>query len=126
MKMSVGETGTEYSRVTEEFNEMFGGTSPHASWHWFLPLPVTFPRGMRTVVLGYEWDERSQGVAFEEDDDDEDDVELLAQPTVPASAPIAVREHSGESVGSATSSSVKNRSRGSSSREDQGALPNIV
>ena len=37
MKMKVGLSGTEYSRVTEEFNEMFGGTSPRAAWHWLWP-----------------------------------------------------------------------------------------
>jgi hypothetical protein len=59
MKMSVGSTGTEFSRVTEEFNEMFGGeTGPQVALHWFFPWrPVTFPRSMKKVVLGYEWDE---------------------------------------------------------------------
>jgi hypothetical protein len=62
MKMSVGSTGTEYSRVTEEFNEMFGGdTGPRVAWHWFFPWRnVTFPRSMKKVVLGYEWDESLQ------------------------------------------------------------------
>jgi DHHC palmitoyltransferase len=62
MKMSVGSTGTEYSRVTEEFNEMFGGdTGPRVAWHWFNPWrPVTYPRSMKKVVLGYEWDESLQ------------------------------------------------------------------
>ena len=57
MKMRVGNSGTEFQRVTEEFNEMFGGDSPQVSLHWFLPQDVKFPRGMKKVVLGYEWDE---------------------------------------------------------------------
>eukprot|EP00980_Cylindrotheca_fusiformis_P021482 scaffold8353_cov138-Cylindrotheca_fusiformis.AAC.13 len=57
MKMKVGQAGTELSRVTEEFNEMFGGESSNVAWHWFLPLSVEFPRGMKKVVLGFEWDE---------------------------------------------------------------------
>lgn len=56
MKMRVGHTGTEFQRVTEEFNEMFGGDSPHVALHWFLPRNVQYPRGMDKVVLGYEWD----------------------------------------------------------------------
>lgn len=57
MKMRVGDAGTEFRTVTEEFNEMFGGESPRISLHWFLPQTVRFPRGMEKVVLGYEWDE---------------------------------------------------------------------
>lgn len=68
MKMSIGQSGTEYRRVTTEFNEMFGGHSPHPQWHWFLPLPVKFPRGMQKVVLGYEWDESFDPLPFSEDD----------------------------------------------------------
>ena len=66
MKMKVGQAGTELSRVTEEFNEMFGGDSNKVAWHWFLPLPVTFPQGMKKVVLGYEWDETFDPSPFEE------------------------------------------------------------
>jgi hypothetical protein len=51
MKMRVGQGGTELSRVTEEFNEMFGGNSPNVQWHWFVPLPVQFPSGMHKVSL---------------------------------------------------------------------------
>ena len=51
MKMRVGQAGTELSRVTEEFNEMFGGNSNKVAWHWFLPLKVEFPRGMEKVVV---------------------------------------------------------------------------
>jgi hypothetical protein len=66
MKMRVGQAGTELARVTEEFNEMFGGTSNNVSWHWFLPTEVVFPRGMSKVVLGYEWDETFDPVPYEE------------------------------------------------------------
>ena len=66
MKMSVGQAGTELARVTEEFNEMFGGESNEVAWHWFLPTPVEFPRGMKKVVMGYEWDETFDAVPYEE------------------------------------------------------------
>jgi hypothetical protein len=66
MKMRVGEGGTELSRVTEEFNEMFGGNDKNVTWHWFLPLPVEFPRGMEKVVLGYEWDETFDQVPYDD------------------------------------------------------------
>ena len=66
MKMKVGNSGTELSRVTEEFNEMFGGTTSQVTWHWFLPLDVEFPRGMSKVVLGYEWDISFEQVPYQE------------------------------------------------------------
>eukprot|EP00529_Nitzschia_sp_RCC80_P024135 CAMPEP_0113463834 /NCGR_PEP_ID=MMETSP0014_2-20120614/12875_1 /TAXON_ID=2857 /ORGANISM="Nitzschia sp." /LENGTH=449 /DNA_ID=CAMNT_0000355867 /DNA_START=535 /DNA_END=1882 /DNA_ORIENTATION=+ /assembly_acc=CAM_ASM_000159 len=66
MKMSVGGQGTELSRVTEEFNEMFGGRSQQVAWHWFVPLDVEFPRGMDKVVLGYEWDISFEQVPYQE------------------------------------------------------------
>ncbi|KAG7339079.1 DHHC palmitoyltransferase [Nitzschia inconspicua] len=66
MKMRVGQAGTELSRVTEEFNEMFGGESNEVAWHWFFPLSVEFPRGMQKVVLGFEWDETFDAVPYEE------------------------------------------------------------
>jgi DHHC palmitoyltransferase len=58
LKQSVGAAGsTELSRVTTEFNEMFGGSTPYITWHWFLPVPVRFvSSSMRQVVLGYEYD----------------------------------------------------------------------
>jgi DHHC palmitoyltransferase len=56
MKTKVGRGGTELRRVTEQFNEMFGGDSPNVAWHWFVPLSVQFPGSMHKVVLGYEWD----------------------------------------------------------------------
>lgn len=66
MKMRVGQAGTELARVTEEFNEMFGGNSNKVAWHWFLPTEVEFPRGMQKVVLGYDWDETFDPVPYEE------------------------------------------------------------
>ena len=76
MKMRVGQAGTEFSRVTEEFNEMFGGESPKASYHWFLPFQVQFPRGMKKVVLGYEWDESFEPIPYQEDSESGSDREL--------------------------------------------------
>jgi hypothetical protein len=56
MKQRVGASGsTEYETVTEEFNEMFGGTSPNVAWHWFVPIQVRYPKKMKQVVLGYEF-----------------------------------------------------------------------
>lgn len=46
-------TVEELGRVTESINEMFGGTCNRMQWHWFVPLPVQFPNGMREVILGY-------------------------------------------------------------------------
>jgi hypothetical protein len=64
MKQRVGASGaTEYARVTEEFNEMFGGTSPHPAWHWLVPAAPVFPRGMKTVVLGYVRSSRKKDLA---------------------------------------------------------------
>lgn len=69
MKTTVGSTGTEYSAVTQEFNEMFGGTTPHVDWHWFNPFrSIKFPRSMKKVVLGYDWDENHQEIYQENDD----------------------------------------------------------
>ena len=79
MKMKVGKGGTELSRVTSQFNEMFGGSTEKVAWHWFLPLKVKFPKGMDKVVLGYEWDPTFEPVPFEspDDDDDEEDEETF-------------------------------------------------
>ena len=68
MKMRVGQGGTELSRVTDEFNEMFGGNSPHVEWHWFVPLPVQFPGSYYKVVMGYEWDPTFDAVPYRQDD----------------------------------------------------------
>lgn len=58
MKMRLSSNGSaEYAPVTEEFNEMFGGSTPHVTWHWFLPISISFPRSMKKVILGYDWDE---------------------------------------------------------------------
>ena len=82
MKMRVGQSGaTELQRVTEEFNEMFGGESPTVQWHWWLPTSVEFPRGMKKVVLGYEWDESFERTAYQEDSDREMDDMETAGPT---------------------------------------------
>lgn len=73
MKMRVGQGGTELSRVTHAFNEMFGGESSRVAWHWFLPLPVKFPKGMDAVVLGYEWDESFEPEPYQSPDEDEEE-----------------------------------------------------
>ena len=65
--MRVGQGGTELQRVTEEFNEMFGGSSPNVSWHWFVPIPVQFPGSMHKVVMGYEWDPTFDAMPYQED-----------------------------------------------------------
>lgn len=67
MQMRVGRAGTELSRVTEEFNEMFGGTHNRLAWHWFVPIPVEFPGSMSKVVLGYEYDETFDPVPYDLD-----------------------------------------------------------
>jgi len=66
MKMSVGLGGTELQRVTEEFNEMFGGNSNRVVWHWFIPIPIEFPTGMKKAVLGYDWDPIFDPVPYRE------------------------------------------------------------
>mmetsp|Transcript_23323 Transcript_23323/g.55156 ORF Transcript_23323/g.55156 Transcript_23323/m.55156 type:complete len:392 (+) Transcript_23323:239-1414(+) len=76
MKMSVGNAGTELSRVTEEFNEMFGGDSNRVAIHWFLPLPVEYPNGMKKVVLGYDWDETFEAVPYKEPDSGDLEAEM--------------------------------------------------
>jgi hypothetical protein len=69
----------EYERVTDEFNEMFGGNSPHVAWHWWLPTTVQFPQGMKPIVLGFDFDPDTSNTVYrqseEEDDDDDDEVE---------------------------------------------------
>jgi len=66
MKMSVGLGGTELQRVTEEFNEMFGGDSNQVALHWFIPFPIEFPQGMKKAVLGYDWDETFDAIPYQE------------------------------------------------------------
>ena len=65
--MRVGQGGTELRRVTEEFNEMFGGSSPNVAWHWFVPIQVQFPGSMHKVVMGYEWDPTFDPMPYRED-----------------------------------------------------------
>lgn len=113
MKMSVGQAGTELSRVTEEFNEMFGGNSNKVSWHWFWPAPVEYPGGMKKVVLGYEWDETFDQVPYEEPTRDEEEggngkielttagVSKLSSPSAsgndtPSTNPLSLTKNDGE------------------------------
>jgi len=104
MKMSVGHAGTELTRVTEEFNEMFGGDSNQVAMHWFIPIPVEFPNGMKKVVLGYDWDEIFDAVPYQEpnngdietgmpNSDDGSRIELI---TVPPTASSNVNQASRE------------------------------
>lgn len=78
MKQSVGASGsTEFATVTQEFNEMFGGDTPHAAWHWYLPLQVQFPRGMKQVVLGYEFNETCRPVPYQEEEKENKEEDAL-------------------------------------------------
>ncbi len=63
MKMEEGGLDSDQlQRVAVDFNEIFGvrhgdrraGTF-HLKWHWFVPLPVEFPPGMKDVVMGYRY-----------------------------------------------------------------------
>ena len=83
MKMRVGQGGTELTRVTEEFNEMFGGTSNNVAWHWFVPLPVQFPNGMHKVVMGYEWDPTFDPLPYQEYDEEDpsSNTSSMSEPT---------------------------------------------
>ena len=66
---SAADTSSQYGRVLNamECNEMFGGSHPHVTWHWFLPLPVQFPEGKRDLVLGYEYRPEWYGQVYQED-----------------------------------------------------------
>ena len=56
MKMRRKDSSAEdFQRVSNEFNEMFGGETRKFAWHWALPLPIRFPDGMHDLVMGYEW-----------------------------------------------------------------------
>jgi hypothetical protein len=68
MKLRGGQGGSELERVSNDFNEMFGGTSPETAWHWFVPLTIKFPQEMDKVVLGYEWDPTFGDEPFSEND----------------------------------------------------------
>jgi hypothetical protein len=61
--------------------EMFGGDSNDVAWHWFVPLPVEFPPGMKKVVLGFEWDDTFDNVPYQEPGSD-GDVETGASSSV--------------------------------------------
>jgi hypothetical protein len=115
MKMSVGQAGTELARVTEEFNEMFGGASNEVAWHWFFPTPVEFPRGMKKVVLGYEWDETFDAVPYEEPGGD---VEMGATNGGPAGSAVS-------SLGapSASTSSLDKKAKSSDHQNPDDANP---
>jgi len=67
MKMNMGEGAEEFTRVTSEFNEIFGGTSPNVALHWFLPTSVRFPDNMNTMkVMGYEYRDEWNGEIYSE------------------------------------------------------------
>ena len=141
MKLRVGQAGTELHRVTEEFNEMFGSQKP--SWHWFLPTAVQFPGSMRTVVLGYEWDETLPAAPYQEDGESSSDVEMeelengrLKSSPSSAPVPLQAREDvlltravsdvsNAESQSNARPSSTRNR-RVNSRSSDDAAGPRIV
>ena len=96
MKMKVGQAGTEFSRVTEEFNEMFGGSSPRVSWHWLWPEPVVFPSGMKKVVLGYEWDPTFDMEPYESDSNGSDrELEEMENGKAVSNVPSALGEGDG-------------------------------
>ena len=114
MKMSVGQAGTELRRVTEEFNEMFGGEDNKVTWHWFMPLPVEFPRGMGKVVLGYEWDETFDPVPYYEGGDNDEEegkiVELTSRPP-PLAAGMSSNPSSSLSLSASASASSLSSSK---------------
>jgi hypothetical protein len=138
----------EYERVTEEFNEMFGGNSPHVAWHWWLPTTVHFPLGMKPMVLGYELETNALNTVYrqnENDDDEEGENQQLLrandhlqdeemgikinqqQPVAPTT--IFSREASAVSIdsllNSGKSSTVKNRrNNGSGGRESVSPVNN--
>ena len=117
MQQSVGKTGTEFSKVTEEFNEMFGGNSPHVAWHWYLPIPVRFPRSMKQLVLGYEFNETCLPVPYKEpgtEDLEAGDNNVTEPPSVPAEVDGLFREVS--------DGSVKNRRSNSRTSDDNDEL----
>lgn len=85
MKMRVGNAGTEFARVTEGFNEMFGGSTTDVDWHWYSPWsPVEYPRGMKKVVLGYDWDENMGDGIWQEDNRDIEMMENEKRESTPA------------------------------------------
>ena len=95
MKMKVGQAGTEFSRVTEEFNEMFGGTSPRAAWHWLWPDLVKFPSGMKQVVLGFEWDPTYDFEPYESDNGSDRELDEMENGKAVSTVPAALDEGDG-------------------------------
>jgi hypothetical protein len=81
---------------------MFGGDSNQVAWHWFFPLPVDFPRGMRKVVMGFEWDETFDAVPYE-DPQGNGDVEMGTTNT-------AVDDHLTASIPSSKEKSSEHKS----------------
>jgi len=102
MKMSVGQAGTELSRVTEEFNEMFGGNSNRVAMHWFIPTPIEFPNGMKKVVLGYDWDETFDATPYQEPN--RDDLESGSSSSVTRKIELTTVQSTASSNGNQTSS----------------------
>lgn len=79
MKMRMGHADAhEYSRVSNDFNEFFGGGvggSNEMALHWFLPTTIQFPFGMKERVLGYEYNQEWHGMIYQEGmDDNEEDI----------------------------------------------------
>jgi hypothetical protein len=63
LKIQGGDLGSDQLQpVAVDFNEIFGvrqgdkcpGTF-RVQWHWFVPLPVEFPPGMKDVIMGYRY-----------------------------------------------------------------------
>lgn len=67
----------EYQRVSQDFNEFFGGDRPGMALHWFLPVKVWFPVGRRDRVMGFEYREEWYGEPYREEMDDDDDNDIV-------------------------------------------------
>jgi len=68
LKMKMG-GGQELKRVTSEFNEMFGGSSPRIALHWFLPTKIQFPDEIkRAKVMGFDYRDEWYGEVYREKD----------------------------------------------------------
>ena len=71
MKIRMGLSNQdEFTKVSNNFNEMFGGNHPNVALHWFLPTPVRYPDGMVEKVLGFEYKDSWYGEVYREDMDD--------------------------------------------------------
>ncbi len=76
MKRRMGHADAhEYARVSQDFNEFFGGNSPSMSLHWFLPLPLHFPPGRKDRLMGFEYRDEWYGEPYREEMDDDDVLE---------------------------------------------------